>query len=159
MTKPTFATALEAAAGGKLYQVVVDNEETGKALLTKGQLKKRVTLLPLSKIDSRTMSADRVDAAKKVAEKYGGQAYLALELISFDKAVTKAMQHVFGSTIICSSSDVAKAVAFDKSVKAKTITPEGGFVRSLRYPERRLKQQSWHGTESFSQAQHYPSVS
>ena len=125
VTKPTFATALEVAAGGKLYQVVVDNEETGKALLTKGQLKKRVTLLPLSKIDSRTMSADRVDAAKKVAEKYGGQAYLALELISFDKAVTKAMQHVFGSTIICSSSDVAKAVAFDKSVKAKTITPEG----------------------------------
>ena len=79
----------------------------------------------MSKIDSRTMGADRVDAAKKIAEKHGGQAYLALELISFDKEVTRAMQHVFGSTIICSSSDVAKAVAFDKGVRAKTITFEG----------------------------------
>ena len=30
------STALEAVAGGKLYQVVVDTEVTGKALLSKG---------------------------------------------------------------------------------------------------------------------------
>ena len=125
VSDPAHATALEVAAGAKLYQVVVDNETTGKALLTKGQLKKRVTLLPLSKIDSRTLNADRVDAAKQIAKKLGGRANLALELVSFDKEVTKAMQHVFGSTIICSSSDVAKAVAFDKGVRAKTITLEG----------------------------------
>ena len=125
VNNPAHATALEVAAGGKLYQVVVDNEVTGKALLTKGQLKRRVTLLPLSKIDSRTISMSRVDAAKKIAKKHGGTANLALELVSFDNEVAKAMQHVFGSVIICSSSDVAKAVAFDKEVKAKTITLEG----------------------------------
>lgn len=120
-----YATALEVAAGGKLYQVVVDSEVTGKTLLTKGQLKKRVTLLPLNKIDSRTVSAGRVDAAKAIAKKLGGQAHLAIELVSFDASVAKAMQHVFGSTIICSSPDVAKAVAFDKDVKVKTITLDG----------------------------------
>ena len=35
------ATALEVAAGGKLYQVIVDTEATAKALLSKGQLRKQ----------------------------------------------------------------------------------------------------------------------
>ena len=44
------ATALEVAAGGKLYQVVVDTEATAKALLSKGQLRNRVTIVPLNKV-------------------------------------------------------------------------------------------------------------
>ena len=46
---PADATALEVAAGGKLYQVVVDTEATAKALLSKGQLRNRVTIVPLNK--------------------------------------------------------------------------------------------------------------
>ena len=46
---PANATALEVAAGGKLYQVVVDTEATAKALLSKGQLRNRVTIVPLNK--------------------------------------------------------------------------------------------------------------
>lgn len=44
------APALEAVAGGRLHQVIVDNEETGVLLLTKGGLQRRVTLIPLTKI-------------------------------------------------------------------------------------------------------------
>ena len=44
------ATALEVAAGGKLYQVVVDTEATAKALLAKGQLRNRVTIIPINKV-------------------------------------------------------------------------------------------------------------
>ena len=50
---PATATALEVVAGGKLFQVVVDTEVTGKALLAKGKLAKRVTIVPLNKIDGR----------------------------------------------------------------------------------------------------------
>ena len=46
---PANATALEVAAGGKLYQVVVDTEATARALLSKGQLRNRVTIVPLNK--------------------------------------------------------------------------------------------------------------
>ena len=46
---PADATALEVAAGGKLYQVIVDTEATAKALLSKGQLRNRVTIVPLNK--------------------------------------------------------------------------------------------------------------
>lgn len=44
------ATALEVAAGGKLFQVVVDTEATAKALLAKGQLRSRVTIIPINKV-------------------------------------------------------------------------------------------------------------
>ena len=47
---PADTTALEVAAGGKLYQVVVDTEATAKALLSKGQLRNRVTIVPLNKV-------------------------------------------------------------------------------------------------------------
>ena len=43
-------TALEALAGSRLHQVIVDNEQTGMLLLTKGGLQRRVTIIPLSKI-------------------------------------------------------------------------------------------------------------
>ena len=43
-------TALEVAAGGKLYQVVVDSERTAQALLSRGQLRNRVTIIPLNKV-------------------------------------------------------------------------------------------------------------
>jgi structural maintenance of chromosome 2 len=49
------ATALEIAAGGKLFQVVVQDEKVGKDLLQKGGLRHRVTLIPLNKISARTL--------------------------------------------------------------------------------------------------------
>ena len=51
------STALEVAAGGRLYNVVVDNEQVGSQLLSKGQLRKRVTLIPLNKINAFKASA------------------------------------------------------------------------------------------------------
>ena len=51
------ATALEIAAGGKLYNVVVQDERVGKDLLQNGKLKKRVTIIPLNKINAFTLTA------------------------------------------------------------------------------------------------------
>lgn len=50
MKDPSTATALEVAAGGKMYQVVVDSDKTAKALLDKGSLTKRVTIIPLNQV-------------------------------------------------------------------------------------------------------------
>jgi structural maintenance of chromosome 2 len=51
------STALEIAAGGRLYNVVVQDERVGKDLLEKGRLKKRVTLIPLNKVEPRIIPA------------------------------------------------------------------------------------------------------
>ena len=104
VSNPAAATALEIAAGSKLYQVVVDTESTGKLILQKGALKKRVTILPLNVINNRCTDPAKVQRAKQIASAAGGQANLALELVGYEEEVCRAMEHVFGSTIICDSS-------------------------------------------------------
>ena len=121
----THATALEVAAGGKLYQVVVDNEQTGKLLLGKDVLQKRVTILPLNKISNHTIDSRRMDLSREVARAHGGSAHLALELVGYSEEVTRAMQYVFGNAIICDTSAVAQAIAFDKNIRCRTITLDG----------------------------------
>ena len=39
---------------------------------------------------------------------FSPQANLALELVGYDKDIRAAMEHVFGTTIVCDSLDVAK---------------------------------------------------
>jgi structural maintenance of chromosome 2 len=52
------STALEIAAGGRLYNVVVEDAEIGKMLLKGGRLKKRVTMIPLNQIKGFKLSAE-----------------------------------------------------------------------------------------------------
>jgi structural maintenance of chromosome 2 len=44
------STALEITAGGRLFNVVVEDAETGKMLLKGGRMRKRVTMIPLDQI-------------------------------------------------------------------------------------------------------------
>lgn len=46
---------LQVAAGGKLFNVIVDTENTGKQLLQNGDLQKRVTIIPLNKIQTNAV--------------------------------------------------------------------------------------------------------
>uniref|UniRef100_A0A4W5KP63 SMC hinge domain-containing protein n=1 Tax=Hucho hucho TaxID=62062 RepID=A0A4W5KP63_9TELE len=62
----SYSTGLEVVAGGKLYNVVVDTEVTGKKLLEKGELKRRYTIIPLNKISARTLNDSVVNTAKSL---------------------------------------------------------------------------------------------
>lgn len=126
ITNVAAATALESAAGGKLYQVIVDNEKTATLFLeNKGCMKKRNVFIPLNKISYRILDAAKLKRAKEIAASKGGNAYHAMELITFDEEVRKAMEYTFGNVIICDKPDVAKAVAFDKNVYSKVYTFDG----------------------------------
>jgi structural maintenance of chromosome 2 len=123
VSDPRHEAAIEVTAGGKLYNVVVDTETTGKQLLSKGQLKKRVTIIPLNKISSRPVSDAQLAAAR--AEVGADNVHVALELVGYPDEVQAAMDFVFGGTLVCTDSDAAKAVAFHKDVKVKAVTLEG----------------------------------
>lgn len=125
MKDASVSTALEVVAGGKLTQVVVDNEQTGKLLLQNGQLKRRVTILPLNKLSARVIAEDKIARARQIAQSMRGTAELALDLVRFEPSVRKAMEYVFGGAIVCSSSDIAKAIAFDRNIRVLTVTVEG----------------------------------
>ncbi|NWV53098.1 SMC2 protein, partial [Daphoenositta chrysoptera] len=117
------AKALEAVAGGKLYNIIVDTEVTGKKLLEKGELKRRYTIIPLNKISARCVQEDIV----KLAQNLAGRAnlHLALSLIVYESELQKAMEYVFGTTLVCNNMDNAKKVTFDKRIMTRTVTLEG----------------------------------
>ncbi|XP_057332971.1 structural maintenance of chromosomes protein 2 [Microplitis mediator] len=117
------AYALEVAAGGKLYNVIVDTEKTSKALLQRGKLQQRVTIIPLNKISGQRID----DATVKRAEQLVGceNVRTALSLIEYPNELSPAMAFIFGSVFICKDLSVAKKVAFDGKIMRKCVTMEG----------------------------------
>ncbi|NWT96632.1 SMC2 protein, partial [Urocynchramus pylzowi] len=117
------AKALEAVAGGKLYNIIVDTEVTGKKLLEKGELKHRYTIIPLNKISARCVQDDII----KLAQSLAGHAnlHLALSLIGYESELQKAMEYVFGTTLVCNNMDNAKKVTFDKRIMTRSVTLDG----------------------------------
>ncbi|NXV24243.1 SMC2 protein, partial [Cepphus grylle] len=117
------AKALEAAAGGKLYNIIVDTEVTGKKLLEKGELKRRYTIIPLNKISARCLGQDMVKLAQTLAGH--GNLHLALSLVEYEYELQKAMEYVFGTTLVCNNMDNAKKVTFDKRIMTRSVTLDG----------------------------------
>lgn len=118
-----YATALEVVAGGRLFQVVVDEAITGKALLERGQLVRRVTIIPLDKIRPKHVSGSACAKATEIASNQGAEAHPAIELIGFDESVRQAMEYVFGSSLIVDSGTAANAIC--EATKTRTVTLDG----------------------------------
>ncbi|KAG0259679.1 Structural maintenance of chromosomes protein 2 [Mortierella polycephala] len=116
------ATALEVCAGGRLYNVVVDNEVVGSQLLQNGRLRKRVTIIPLNKISAFRAHAQKIATAQKLAP---GKVDLALTLIGYEYHLDTAMAYIFGNTLICTDAESAKKVTFHHDVRMKSVTLDG----------------------------------
>jgi structural maintenance of chromosome 2 len=117
-----FSTALEICAGGRLYNVVVENESVGALLLEKGRLRKKVTIIPLNKIKPYIASDQAVNTASSIAP---GKVNLALTLVGYNNDVSKALEYVFGNTFICDDPSTANLVTFNERVKTKSVTLDG----------------------------------
>ncbi|KAJ3698399.1 hypothetical protein LUZ61_002104 [Rhynchospora tenuis] len=124
------ATALEVAAGGNLYCVVVDSEDTGKLLIKNGNLARRTTFILLNQVSNNLISQNaRKKAALLVGR--GEHVNLASDLVRYGDEVKNAVAYVFGSTFVCSSSNAANKVAFDPEIRATCVSLEGDkFVPS-----------------------------
>ena len=116
------ALSLQVCAGSRLYNVIVENSEAASQILERGGLRKRVTFIPLDKIQSRSIDSNVVDLAKSLCP---DNVELALNLIKFDSSLLKAMQYIFGSTLICETPEAAKAVTFNPKIRSRSITVEG----------------------------------
>mmetsp|Transcript_18379 Transcript_18379/g.27767 ORF Transcript_18379/g.27767 Transcript_18379/m.27767 type:complete len:1218 (-) Transcript_18379:74-3727(-) len=117
------ATALEVVAGSKLYQVVVDDAITGKALLNKGKLERRVTIIPLDKIQPRRVTSTACQRASDIAKSQDSTSSPAIELVGFDEEVRTAMEYVFGSTLVVDGMKAANQIC--DATRTRTVTLDG----------------------------------
>ncbi|KAJ6426813.1 hypothetical protein OIU84_022411 [Salix udensis] len=127
-------TALEVTAGGKLFNVVVDTESTGKQILQNGDLRRRVTIVPLNKIQSHIVHPRVQQAAVRLVGKENAE--LALSLVCYDEELKTAMEYVFGSTFVCKSTDAAKEstiteflLLFSREIRTPSVTLEGDIFQ------------------------------
>jgi structural maintenance of chromosome 2 len=117
------ALALEVAAGGQLYHLVVEDDAAGQRLLdAKGALQRRVTLIALNRAASTEMARDVVDKARELT---GGKARPAIELVGSAPEVSAAIKKVFGGTFVCDDAAAAKKVALGREVARRAVTLDG----------------------------------
>ncbi|KAL3318368.1 Structural maintenance of chromosomes protein 2 [Cichlidogyrus casuarinus] len=118
-----FAQALQTAAGAKLYNIVVDSDDTSTLLLNHGALERRVTMLPLNRIRGNPVPQNVLAKAQQLVGR--DKVFSALDLIEFDRVLTPAMEFAFGGCLVCTDLDTAKRVAFAPGIEKRTVTLEG----------------------------------
>ncbi|CAB9517537.1 Mitotic chromosome and X-chromosome-associated protein mix-1 [Seminavis robusta] len=116
-------TAIEIAGGSKIRNIVVDEAVTSRALLNKGKLEKRVTLIPLDKIRGRRHTQSSLNQARSVASSMNTTVYPAIELVGFDEEIRAAMEFVFGGQFVVDGPRAANKICDD--TKTRSITLEG----------------------------------
>ena len=133
-----FHLAIETAAAGRLYNVVVKNEKVSRELIQSKAVPYNVTYIPLNVIDARTIPNDIVQKLKHFTN---GKVYLAKELVEYEPEFEAAVNFVFGNIFIAEDEDTAKKVAFYNdfgkfncvTVKGDKYSPagtlEGGFKK------------------------------
>jgi structural maintenance of chromosome 2 len=102
---------------------VVDTDQTGKLILKNGELKRKITIIPMNQIRPHTISDHVVKAAKKLVG--DDNVFTALSLISYDPIYKPVMEFVFGSKFVCFNLETAKKVAFHPQIMTNTITLDG----------------------------------
>lgn len=117
-TKEEYSLALEVAAGSRLTNIVVEDDNVARECVKflKNLKAGRATFLPLNKL-----IAPRISDAPKVKGVVG----LAIELVSFDDKYRKAFEYVFGRTYIIENIDVSKHIE-----NTRLVTLDGDLVES-----------------------------
>ncbi|XP_077293601.1 structural maintenance of chromosomes 2 [Arctopsyche grandis] len=122
----TYCMALEIAGGGKLYNVIVDTEQTSKGILKNGKLQYRTTMIPLNKIRGRQIELDKIRCAEQLVGPENGKT--SLSLIEFDAYLKPAMEWVFGDSFVCPNLGICQKVAFHPKIQKRCITLDGDVV-------------------------------
>ena len=112
-----------------MTNVVVDTSETATKLLKKGGLTKRVTFLPLNKINpSRPITDAELKIARSLISNGHHLVHRAIDLIDYSSELTKAVQYVLGNVLVCSDINVANKVAFHPQIQKLCVTMDGDKV-------------------------------
>ncbi len=122
-----YRRALEAAAGRRLFYIVVEtaNDAAEAIKYLKRHNLGRATFIPLDRVRPHVVE---VPSGKGIVGR-------ALDLVSYDRTVKRAMEYVFGDTVVTENIDVAKelrnvrAVTLDGDVVERSGVMSGGSSR------------------------------
>lgn len=123
-----FALGLEIAAGPKLLNIVVENDEVGGVLLQEKAFNGKVTLLPLNKITGATIDPNKLAFAQEKAKELKGRIWNPLELLSYAPEIQRAVEFAWGNRLLASSLEVAQAVVYGSKNDLTVVTLDGDVL-------------------------------
>ena len=122
-TEDSYTVAIEIALGGAMQQIVVGNEQDGKAAIS--YLKRtgggRATFLPLSVIQGKTLQEKGLESCK-------GFVGIASELVKSENTYRGIVENLLGRTVIAENMDAAIAMAGRYGNRFKIVTLDGQVV-------------------------------
>lgn len=125
-TQKKYVTAIEAALGGALGNVITENEFDAKEAIN--FLKKtgggRVTFLPITSVKGRTLDNVNEISAQK------GFVALASDVIKTDKKYEGIIKSLLGRTVIAQDMDTAVYLSRKFAYRFKTVTLEGEILNA-----------------------------
>ena len=128
-----YATACETAAGGRLANVVVDDDRVGQRCIDylKSRNAGRATFLPITKMRSRRLPA---------LPSHEGVVDFAYNLVDFDPEYEGIFSYVLGDTLVVDTLDTARElmgefrlVTLDGDLVEKSGAMTGGSRKGSRY--------------------------
>ena len=120
-----FETAIEVALGASLQNIVTQNEENAKELITylKNHRYGRATFMPITTMKPRSIPAQD--------EKYlGGVGVygVASGLLKFAPEISNVVQNLLGNVVIVENLDIATSLARQCGFRFKIVTLEGDVI-------------------------------
>jgi len=117
-THPKYSIALNVTAGNRTNYIVVESDEVAAQcmLLVKQAKAGRVTFLPLNRLKPMVINIERKEDKSIIGR--------ALDLVEFDKKFQKAIEFVFGQTVIVKNLEAARRVGFTY----RAVTLDGDVV-------------------------------
>ncbi len=122
-TDKEYETAIETALGGKIQNVVTDDESTAKKLIAflKEQKLGRATFLPLTAMNEKEWNPGDVLNEKGVIG-------LASHLVRADSIYAGMVNHLLGKTIVLDNIDDAIALQKKHGYEYHVVTKEGEYL-------------------------------
>ncbi|KAJ3153289.1 Structural maintenance of chromosomes protein 3 [Geranomyces variabilis] len=107
-----FQTAVEVIAGGSLWHVVVDKDDTASEILRHLNRERsgRVTFMPLNRLHP-----------KKPTYPQSNDAVVMIQKLRFEERYRPAFEQVFGKALICASLEVASGYARNQGLNCVTL--------------------------------------
>jgi len=117
-----YVTAIETALGVGLQHIVVDNENTAKACISKLKENRagRATFYPISSVYAQNATQEMQNA-----KKYKGYLGVANELIKFDSKFEKIFSSLLGRTVVFDNIDNATEMAKEQKYRVRVVTLDG----------------------------------
>lgn len=144
-----FVTALENAAGLRLFHIAVRDDEVGAQIVEycKAQRLGRITVLPVEQMR---------ETVREPEVPKDSRCFPLLRCIEFDASLRPVMLSVFGSTMLCNDLETATEVAELYHVNCVTLAGEKvgkrGAIRGGYFDNRVSRLRLWRAVESKEQS-------